>query len=692
MANNKSKLKSSGGFWILLVAAIVLEATACLQYFYSRSAIDREAIARARAELRSAELEINAATVELEAAAKMLTNIAELSLDYPDGMYTCTHTLLETLDHVESAGIAFVPDYYPSKGRWYEVCSSRITEGDSARIYTRQIGGPDHDYFQSEWFHNGLTIDSAWWSEPYLDDAGANTMVVSCSYPVRDKSGNVVAVVCIDLSLSKLHRVSEYLQVYKDSYFSISSSTGVDIVARPDTMPGRKYRIFDEEIDATGWHLSIIIPEDVLYADLRRVGFIVTILMLLGLALLVFIMIFAGRNLQNLMDVSTQRERMLSELEIAKTIQKAMLPKVFPPFADRPDLNIYGMVRPAKEIGGDLYDFYVRHDKLFFCVGDVSGKGIPASLVMATIRSLFRSVTAHVEQAHEVLIQMNDTLAEQNDQNMFVTLFAGVLDLKTGELSYCNAGHNAPLIIRGEKAEVHTMDVHPNLPVGIMTGFAYVEQKLQLAYGDTLFLYTDGLTEAENIRHEQFGEDRMEKSLHSCLALRPREIVDAMDAQVAAFVGDAEQSDDLTLMAVRYQKPAIIMRNDIQQIPTLAEWVDALDCIPEELNMPINLALEEAVSNVMLYAYPGRNDGKVFVEFAKAKDEQGEKLIFTISDSGIPFDPTAKPEADITLSAEERAIGGLGIHLVRKLMDEIRYERQDEKNILTLVKILNHKP
>ena len=669
MAKNKSQLKSSSGFWILLVAAVVLEATACLQYFYSRAAIDHEAVDRARAELRAAELEINAATVELEAAAKMLTNMAELSLDYPDGIFTCTSTLLETLDNVESAGVAFVPDYYPSKGRWYEVCSSRIIEGDSTRIYTRQIGGAHHDYFQSEWFQNGLTIDSAWWSEPYLDDAGAQKMVVSCSHPVRDKAGNIVAVVCIDLSLSKLHRVSEYLQVYKDSYFSIRSSSGMDIVARPDTTPGRKYRIFDEEIDSTGWHLSIIIPEDVLYADLRRVGLIVTILMLLGLALLVFIMIFAGRNLQNLMDVSTQRERMMRELEIAKAIQKAMLPKVFPPFADRSDLNIYGMVRPAKEIGGDLYDFYVRH---------------------ATIRSLFRSITAHVEHAHEVLIQMNDTLAEQNEQNMFVTLFVGVLDLPSGEISYCNAGHNAPLIIRGEKAEVHTMDVHPNLPVGIMPGFEFAEQKLQLAYGDTLFLYTDGLTEAENIRHEQFGEDRMEKGLHSCLALRPREIVDAMDAQVAAFVGDAEQSDDLTLMAVRYQKPAIIMRNDIQQIPTLAEWVDELG-IPMELNMPINLALEEAVSNVMLYAYPGRNDGKVFVEFAKAKDEQGEKLIFTISDSGIPFDPTAKPEADITLSAEDRAIGGLGIHLVRKLMDEIRYERQDEKNILTLVKILNHK-
>ena len=679
MANKKSQLKSSAGFWILLVAAVVLEATACLQYFYSRAAIEKEAINRAHAELRSAELEINVATAELEAAAKMLTTMAEMTLDRPDAMYACTRLLLETLDHVESAGVAFVPDYYPSKGRWYEVCSSRVQEGDSSRIFTRQIGGPDHDYFQAEWFNNGLTIDSAWWSEPYMDEAGAQAMVVSCSHPVKDKEGRVVAVVCIDLSISRLHRVSEYLQVYKDSYYSIRSSLGTDIVARPDTTPGRKYMIFDEEIDSTGWHLSIIIPEDILYADLRHIGLIVTILMLLGLALLVFIMYVSGRNIQHLIDVNNQKERMMGELEIAQTIQRAMLPKVFPPFADRPDLNLYGMVDPAKEIGGDLYDFYVRHDKLFFCVGDVSGKGVPASLVMATIRSLFRSVTAHEEHADRIAAQINDTLADQNDQNMFVTLFVGVLDMPSGELHYCNAGHNAP-VLNGEM-----LPVLPNLPIGVLCGFEYKAQQTKLHYGDLLFLYTDGLTEAENTRHELYGEDRMLAALKGMQALRPRRIVDEMRSQVAAFVGNAEQSDDLTMLAIRYQIPAIVMRNDIQQIPTLAEWVEWLN-VPAELNMPINLALEEAVSNVMLYAYPGRTDGMVFVEYLEMLDPDGKRLIFTISDSGIPFDPTQKEQADITLSAEDRAIGGLGIHLVRQLMDEISYERTDDKNILTLVK------
>ncbi len=689
MQQSKYKIRFRSGLWLLIVAAVALESIACIQYIYSRAAIKKEAVYHAKAELRAAELEINVATAEMEAAAHMLSRMAEYDLSDPKKMYGCTRTLLATLDNVESAGIAFVADYYPQCGRWYEVCSSRTNETGEAAIFTRQIGGPDHDYFEAEWFHNGLTIDSAWWSEPYLDDAGAQTMVVSCSYPIKDADGHVVAVACIDMSLSRLHKVSEYLQVYKDSYYSIQSSEGVDIVTRPDTMPGRKYMIFDKEIDATGWRLSIIIPEDILFAELNKVGFWITILMLLSLALLIFIMYRSAVNIFNLIDINSQKEKMEGELEIAKTIQTAMLPKVFPPFCDRADLNIYGLVDPAKEIGGDLYDFYVRHEKLFFCVGDVSGKGVPASLVMATIRSLFRSTTAHAENPKVIAQEINKTIAEQNDQNMFVTLFIGVLDLQTGLLHYCNAGHNAPVLIQSEgpaEQRVCSLHVLPNLPIGVLSGFDYTAQETQLQYGQTLFLYTDGLTEAENSDHAQYGEQRMFDILTSTIGQRPREVVEAVKQSISDFVGDAEQSDDITLLAIRYQVPALVMRNDIQQIPTLAEWVEELH-VPDDLNMPINLALEETVSNIMLYAYPGRDDGKVFVEYQEVLSEQEKRMIFTISDSGIAFDPTKKDEADITLSAEERPIGGLGIHLVRQLMDEIRYERVDDKNnILTLVK------
>ena len=678
---NKHSLRSHAGLWLMLVAILAMESIACVQYFYTRATIKADAVYRAQSELRSAEQEINTAAVELEAAAKMLAKMAEFCLNNPDAMPGCVNTLFETLENVEGAGIAFVPDYYPQKGHWYEVYATR-NERTEKGFAIRQIGGADHDYTRSEWFNNGLTKDHAYWSNPYADNEGAHAVVVTCSYPVRDADNRVVGVVCIDISLSKLKFIFDYLQVYPDSYYSIYTASGKDIVT-PDTVPGRKYLILDKEIDATGWKLSIIIPEDILYVELKRVGLIVNILMLISLALLVFIMYRSTKNAYKMIEINNQKERMEGELEIAQTIQSAMLPKVFPPFVDRPDVNIYGVVHPAKEVGGDLYDFYVRHDKLFFCVGDVSGKGVPASLVMAMIRSLFRSVTAHEEHADQIMRQMNDPLTEQNEQDMFATLFIGVLDMETGVLDYCNGGHNAPVLVH--KRESRQLEVLPNLPIGLMGGFEYVGQTTQIQRGDTLFLYTDGLTEAENKVHAQYGEERMLNLLATTDGMPPRDLVETFQKDVDAFVNGAPQSDDLTMLAIRYQISAIVMRNDIQQIPTLSEWVDGLH-VPDELNMPINLALEEVVCNVMLYAYPGRKDGKVFVEYTETEDEHGKQLIFTVSDSGIPFDPTKQKEADTSLAVEDREIGGLGIHLVRQLMDEIRYERVEGKNILTLVK------
>ena len=671
--------KPHTGLWIIIVAAVALEVISCIMYFTSRAAIKHEAEQRAKTELRKAELEIETHTIEMETAAKALALLAEKYVDCPDSIYKVTDLAVRTLQNYTSTAVAYVPDYFPKEGRYFEICSSRISE-DS--VYTRQIGSADHDYTELEWWQNGFVHDSCWWCEPYMDDSGSEAPVVSCSYPVRDKAGKIVAVVCVDMKLDYLQKkLPEYLQVYKNSYYSIRSSKGGDIVRALDTVPGQKYNIFHEEIDATGWHIEIIIPEAEMFADLNRIGKIIGLLMLLGLGVLIFIIWHAGRNNKRLLETTAENQRMESELQIASTIQMAMLPKVFPPFMDRLDLNLYGMVDPAKEIGGDLYDFYVRHNKLFFCIGDVSGKGVPAALVMAMTRSLFRSITSHEEDPAEIVRKMNRAIVDQNTQNMFLTLFLGVLDCETGELGYCNAGHNAPVKVTGEGLQVTGLDVVPNLPLGIEPEFVFKAQQMTLKHGDTLFLYTDGLTEAENKRHALYGEERMLKELmdERMKGLSPRHLVNAMQASVEAFREGAEQSDDLTMLVVRYQTPALIMRNDIEQIPTLSEWIEGLG-IPEELNMPINLALEEIVSNVMLYAYP-HSSGRVIVEFSK-----GDRLIFTITDSGIPFDPTKQKEADITLSAEERQIGGLGIHLVRQIMDEVIYERVEDKNVLTLIK------
>ena len=683
---NKSdtiKRKSArGGLWIILVAAAALEAISCLMYFTSRAAIRQQAEQRAKTELRRAELEIDVHAIEMETAAKTLALLAEKHLSEPDSILSATRLAVSTLRANTSMAVAFVPDYFPKVGTFFEACSSRFAE-DS--IYTRQIGSASHDYTQMEWWQNGFVHDSCWWCEPYLDDSGSKTYVVSCSYPVRDRSGKVVAVVCIDMSLDELKNISDYLQVYPNSYYTIRSNTGVEIVPAPDTVPGRKYNIFEEEIDATGWHIEIIIPEEELFRDLNHIGRIVGLLMLLGLAMLVLIVWYAGRNNKRLIESTARNQSMENELNIARKIQMAMLPTRFPPFPDYKNLNAYGEVIPAKEVGGDLFDFYIRDNRLFFCVGDVSGKGVPASIVMAMTRSIFRSFTSYMDSPAQIVSQMNDSLSgEGNEQNMFVTLFAGILDLGTGSLNYCNAGHDAPIKVKGEGGKVkgESLSCIPNLPLGVIAGFEYKEQEAKLDVGDILFLYTDGLTEAENSEHEQFGMERMVERLTFNGERSPRELIEAMQQAVAEFVGDAEQSDDLTMFAVTLtgEHFSLVMRNDIQQIPTLAEWIDTLG-LPEQLSMPINLALEETVTNVMLYAYPGKS-GQVLVEAEKSP----EQVIFTITDSGVSFDPTKQKEADITLSVEERAIGGLGIHLVRQLMDDIRYERKDNKNILTLTK------
>ena len=665
--------KKHPGIWIMIVAAVVLEAISCVMYFTSRAAIRHEAEQRAMTELRKAELEIEKHTVEVETAAKTLVLLVQKHLNQPDSVFAATRLVVQTLKDNTSLAVAFIPDYFPRKGRFYEVCSSRISE-DS--IYTRNIGTADHDYTQMEWFQNGFEHDSCWWSEPYLDDSGSKKMVVSCSLPVYDAEGTIVAVTCIDVPLDYLQDMSEYLQVYNSSY-AICSNTGQDIVPPIDTIPGRKYISFNEEIDATGWYIKILIPEDELFADLNHIGKIVGILMLLGLVILALMLVYASNTVRKMIEFAEKNQRMEGELEVAQTIQMAMLPKVFPPFMDRLDVNLYGIVEPAKEVGGDLYDFYVRHNKLFFCIGDVSGKGVPAALVMAMTRSLFRSVTSHEEEPEVIVRKMNRAIADQNAQNMFLTLFLAVLDCETGKLSYCNAGHNAPAI--KSNGEWQLLDVRPNLPLGIEPEFIFQAQERQLQHGDILFLYTDGLTEAENLHHAQYGEERMLDTLQQSRmnGLSPRHMVNAMKESVEEFRQGAEQSDDLTMLVVRYQQSALMMRNDIEQIPTLAEWLEGVG-IPEEMNMPINLALEEIVSNVMLYAYP-HSSGRVVVEHTPP-------MIFTITDSGIPFDPTQQKEADITLSAEERQIGGLGIHLVRQIMDEVQYERVDDKNVLTLVK------
>ncbi len=257
-----------------------------------------------------------------------------------------------------------------------------------------------------------------------------------------------------------------------------------------------------------------------------------------------------ARYVEELTETTAQKASMESELDVARKIQMSMLPMTWPAFPERKDLDIFGSVAPAKAVGGDLFDFSLRDGKLFFCIGDVSGKGIPASLVMIEINSMFRTLASSEDNPAAILSSINTSMSARNGSMMFVTLFVGVLDLSTGVMQYSNAGHNAPIILTEKKPRMVTVDA--NLPVGVMTDWEYSLQELTLPIGSILFLYTDGLSEATRSDGELFREERVLEALSGLGEGTSSEILVAhMSDAVDAFVGDAEQSDDLTMLAMR---------------------------------------------------------------------------------------------------------------------------------------------
>ena len=256
--------------------------------------------------------------------------------------------------------------------------------------------------------------------------------------------------------------------------------------------------------------------------------------------------------MDELKQTMASKERIESELRIAREIQLGMVPKIFPPFPERDDVDLYAQLIPAKEVGGDLYDFFIEDDKFYFIVGDVSGKGVPASLVMAVTCRLFRTVAAHFHTPAEIITALNDTLSENNESNMFCTAFLGVIDLKTGVMRYCNAGHNAPVFVYPSgKAEF--MKVQPNLPLGLFGEFPYEGQECTLERGTSIFLYTDGVTEAENKEKALYSDERLLQQLIITQKESPRSIVDGVLVDIESHVAGFEQSDDITIMSFNYK-------------------------------------------------------------------------------------------------------------------------------------------
>lgn len=589
------------GLSIIVIAALLLELLSFAQYTLTHRLLEGDLERRAESELTMKAILIKSTLNKSESILNNYIWKLETHLSHPDSCYITMHRIVSLNDYIKGAGVCFIPYYYPGKGKLYEVYAERKSSG---LVQVSQIGGCDHDYTELSFYDSVVHSGNGLWSEPYMDDKGAHDLITTYSHPIKDnKKDIVVGVVGLDLSLAWLSDTIDSRNMYPSSFIMVVTENGTRVITPPErrinqstqafvyslitdslisiseSSSGRSKVIhFDSEGRAGSifyakmkgypkWKIAVVCYDDEVYASLFTLRFWFMLVMLLAFGILLYVVWRFARSEKRmsqaqrlLSEKSIEEERIMSELRIANGIQQALLPQDDFPHKSNSSVEVSGRLIPAKAVGGDLYNTFILGEKLYFCIGDVSGKGVPAALIMAVIQTMFRNIASREERPSAIMECINETSSRNNQSNMFATLFIGVLDLCTGLLRYCNAGHEIPILLNDVSTrsddEAHSryrmVEVHSNLPVGLFCDFRYEEQELSLSAGSTLFLYTDGLTEARNSSRDFFGIDRVVQMISEFSDKSPKEIVDIVVSEVEHFSDNTEQSDDLTLLAIRY--------------------------------------------------------------------------------------------------------------------------------------------
>ena len=564
----KTSLSKRLTYSIMTVVLVMMSVIAVVVYFTVRKYMLNEAKARYQNVLLENRQELRRRLSDVYVAAENNVHDIERDLDNPDKMSAHVERIAKKNSTIIGCGLLFEPDYYPPKGKFFVPYATR---GSDDQIRVTRIDSIYQSYIDEDWYQKRMKKDKSGWTDAYFENLEHTNnkeqrLLTTYAVPIHDgKAQHPVALLCCDLSLEWLRtKMKENVIVidgqgtyiiHPDKERMLKDTLEIKDIIKGNkgsamvTIDGVKSWIYYRHVKHTDWIMAIVVPEGVILSNARILILIILLTMIIGL---VAIYLFCRHRIKEIADpIAVQKAAVERELQIAHDIQMAMLPKTFPPFPDRNDIDIFAELTPAKAVGGDLYDFFIRDEKLFFCIGDVSGKGVPASLVMAVTRALFRNVATHmadhIANPNYIVDSMNASISEKNDRNMFVTLFVGVLDLQTGHLRYCNAGHDAPYI------NGTLLPCDSNLPVGVMPNWNYTEQEINITPGTLFFLYTDGLTEAENAQHELFGKQRITDIVASYKGA-PQKLIETMTAAVRQFVGDIEQSDDLTMLAIQYTK------------------------------------------------------------------------------------------------------------------------------------------
>lgn len=537
----------------------------------------------------------------------------------------------------------------------------------------------------------------------------------------------------------KDYKGQEYLKLVKEYIHKNDTNLSVQ-----NSVTKEKGRLFIWNVESSGWKMVMFVSEKELYHDFYSLFYYLVSLSFLGLIILIIVTIVISKKFTNpikklalitseigtgnfnvklpeqktkdevgklnvainkmqkslklyvkdIEETTTARERIESELQIARNIQMSIIPKKFPPFPKIKSFNLYAHLVQAREVGGDLYDFFmIDHDHLCIAIGDVSGKGVPAALFMAITRTLLRAKAALHFKPNEIIASMNKAISNENDNFMFVTFAVGILDIFTGDFEFCSAGHNAPYILRNN-SDFEQLKINVNIPLGIDSEYFYKSDKLKFEDGDKLFLYTDGVTEAMDNNGNFFSENKLQHSLSIHKDKDVTNMVFNIKKDVENFTKGCNQSDDMAMLMLNFVKSeytscvveSITIENSLAKLDIVADFIKELGnqyLFSQKILFEINLVLEELLTNTIKYGYSDTKYHEIEIVLQLCKDE----IIVEITDDSNEFNPFDRgvPE-QLTKTAEEREIGGLGIFFVMNYADSYSYKRESDKNIIRLTK------
>ena len=710
----QSSLSKRLTYRIMAVVLVMMAVIAGVVYNMVKEYMLDEAKERYKNMLLSSHEELRRHLSDVYVASKNNMHDIERDIDNPDRMFSHMERIVRQNADIVCCAMLFKQDYYPSKGRVFVPCA-RLDSAD--RLVVSRIDSTYNSYFYSEWFQEQMKKDKGCWTKAYFESAffaagQEPRLLTTYTAPIHNHDGQPVALLAADVSLEYLrdemmedvtkmnaqfkgnreHQAYSFVIDHEGTYIihpdekrmlrdTLKADTIMtdEIGSATAVIDGVPSWIYYRKIKYVNWTMAVVVPDDVIMFNGRMLNIIILLTMVLGL---LAIYLFCRHQIKEIADpIAAQKAVMEHELTIAHNIQKALLPQSFPEHAD---IDLYATQTPARDVGGDLYDYFVHEGCLVFCIGDVSGKGVPAALLMAVMKSMFRSEAHRADSAAGIVETMNRNLGEEYKGGDFVTMFVGILDLKTGFLDYCNAGHEAPLVAG------RPLDVKRNLPVGALSDWNYEGQQTQLKSGDMLFLYTDGLSEAKNSTGELLGRKRVQQIVSEHAIDTARQLVGVLEAEERYHAGDAEQNDDITMLAIRWQpNPQLLtfspshltMSASMDEINRLAPFISH---VAEQAAMEgreakrLRLAVEEAVANII-------NHGQATTITLQATMDDNQ-LVLTIDDDGQPFNPTGESATDFSVPADERPPGGLGIMFLHEMTDGLEYQRIDGHNVLRIIK------